>query len=201
MTSTLFMIPYGTNEGYAIEMLERAFCDVGIRLAKGALRKVHFSFAHLDRGSPQSLPTEFKNVIHFGFDNPNASDYQRLTKYVRHHKVNFVVALDIQPTHEVCRHLREGGVRTIIAYWGSPISPLLPKWQLTLKRLAIQLSRHKVDSLIFESTGLARFALEGRGIPERMIDIVPTGVDTSRFFPRSHCRYTQRRSLRGLTAP
>jgi glycosyltransferase involved in cell wall biosynthesis len=177
------MINYGTNEGYAIEMLERTFYHVGLMLAEGDPTQIHFSFAHWSRGNSKVLPKGFNNLLRFSFREPERSDYEKLAGYVKNNGIKFTLVLDLQPTHTICRYLREGGVRTIVSYWGSPISPLMPRWKLVIKKLGILFDKSKVDGLIFESTRLAEFALKGRGVPEGMIDIVPTGVDTSHFCP------------------
>lgn len=70
-----------------------------------------------------------------------------------------------------------------MAYWGAPISSLMPAWKLQIKRLLFRLSRSKLDALIFESNAMARLAIAGRGIPPGLIDVVPLGVDTELFTP------------------
>ena len=180
---TLFMMHYGSNEGYALEKLERIFFRVGVSLAGGDATKVHFSYADFKRGAPRSLPPGFPNTTPFVMRNPSIPDYHHIGEYVREHKIDLVVPFDLQPTHPLCRVLRLAGARTIVPYWGAPISSPNRGWKLALKRLEVLLSRSKADGLIFESTAMAELAVTGRGYPAGQVDVVPLGVDIDRYCP------------------
>jgi glycosyltransferase involved in cell wall biosynthesis len=59
----------------------------------------------------------------------------------------------------------------------------MPAWKLFLKRLEITLSTSRVDGLIFQAQAMAQLAIYGRGVPERMVDVVPQGVDVNLYTP------------------
>ena len=59
----------------------------------------------------------------------------------------------------------------------------MPTWKLYLKRLEIALSNSRVDGLIFQAQAMAHLAIYGRGVPERMVDVVPQGVDVNLYTP------------------
>lgn len=189
MIASLFLIPFGTNAGYAISALEALFYQAGLELAQGDAAHVHFAFRGRQRGRPRSLPETFSNVIEVDYSDglPAAArkgTIQRLTKYVAQHQIRFVMFFDIQPIHPVFRPLRHAGVATIVSYWGAPMSSLMPPWKLALKRWEWFLSRSRLDGLIFESHAMARLATHGRGVPKDIIDVVPLGVDVASFTPQ-----------------
>jgi len=181
--SSLFILHFGANTGYAIAPLEELFFDTGLELAGGDVGRVHFAYPNFDKGYPTNLPQGLKNLLKFDFKHPEREAINDLAKYVQAHEIRLVLAFDIQPIHAMFRPLRKSGVRAILAYWGAPISSRMPLWKLTIKRLQIALSRSKVDGLIFESQAMADLAEFGRGVPAEMIDVVPLGVDTTIFRP------------------
>jgi glycosyltransferase involved in cell wall biosynthesis len=181
--SSLFVLHSSSNTGYAIAPLENLFFEAGLELAEGDAQRVHFAYRSLGRGRPSNLPESFTNFIEFDFHAARRSDIRRLADYARQHQIQLALAFDIQPVHPLFRALRRAGVRTILSYWGAPISSRAPFWKLALKRLQIAFSRSKVDGLIFESQAMADLAIYGRGVPPAMIDIVPLGVDTEVYTP------------------
>jgi len=180
---SLFLLHTGSNVGYAIAPLETLFYEVGLAIGGGDPGRVHFGYRSLDRGHPRSLPQDFINVIAFDFTDTTPANIERLAAYVRRHDIRLVLIFDIQPVHPLFRWLRQAGATTILAYYGAPISSRMPAWKLTLKRLQVATARSRVDGLIFESKAMADLAVNGRGVPQAMIDIVPLGVDTARFRP------------------
>jgi glycosyltransferase involved in cell wall biosynthesis len=129
------------------------------------------------------LPAGFSNVIEFNFRDIRRQNIHALADYVRKNRIYLVVVFDIQPVHPLFRPLRKAGARTILSYYGAPVSSLMPAWKLMLKRIQVRLSQSKVDGLIFESMAMAETALRGRGVPARMIDVVPLGVNTEQYKP------------------
>ena len=184
MLNTLFMIHYGSNEGYAIKSMEKLFYAVGLSLGDGQHEAVHFSYTSLARGAPEALPDGFSNLLVYNLRNPQADQHINIASYVKAHNIQLVVAFDLQPNDPMCKHLRNAGVNSIVAYWGAPVSSFMPLWKLLVKRCRFWLARSKVDGMIFESTELADMAVYGRGIPKNMVDVVPLGVDTGHFTPR-----------------
>jgi len=183
LISTLSLLHVGSNTGYAIAPLEVMFYECALSLAAGDIEKVHFSYPDLEKGPPKNLPAELKNVIQFNFKDLSHDNLNRLAEYVTRHQIRLVIFFDIQPVHPLHSLLRKAGVDVIVAYWGAPISSIMPFWKLILKKMEVIASRSKVDSLVFESRAMARLATHGRGVPESMIDLVPLGIDLDKFIP------------------
>ncbi len=179
--ASMFLMHMGSNVGYAIAPLERLFFDIGLALAGNDQSLVHFGYTDFVRGKPSSLPREFDNLIEFDFRSTTRRENQRLADYAREHDIKLALVFDVQPVHSAFRALRQGGVSTILGYYGCEISALMPAWKLAIKRLLFALSRSKMDGLIFESQAMADLAVLGRGVPKHRIDVVPLGVDLEVF--------------------
>ncbi len=183
MIRTLYVIHCESNTGYAILPLEKLFLEAGLELGSNDLTNVHFCYPDTSKGMSAVFPPDFKNVLECDIHRLKPGTIERMTRYVRENKIELIVFFDIQPVHRSFKKLREAGAKTLIAYWGAPISSVSPLWKRLAKRLTIELSNSKVDSLIFETKIMAHYATHGRGVPERMIDVVPLGVDTEKFRP------------------
>ncbi len=181
--SSLFALHTRSNTGYAIAPLERLFYEAGLELAGGDAARVHFSYRSLGGGRPATLPPSFTNILEFDFKKAGSSEISRVADYAQRNGISFALFFDIRPLHPVFRPLRQAGVHTILTYSGAPLSSRMPLWKLTLKRLKFALSRSKVDGVISESQAMADLAIYGRGLPKRMVDIVPVGVDIKLFCP------------------
>jgi glycosyltransferase involved in cell wall biosynthesis len=188
LSGSLFLFHTDSNVGYSIAALERVFYEVALEIAAGDPAHVHFGYRSFDNGRPESLPSDFKNLIACDFSDRDPRRIRWLADYVEQNQIRLVVIFDIQPVDPLFRSLRHAGVTTILAYWGAMISSRMPRWKLALKRLLLVLSRSKVDGLIFESKAMADLAIHGRGVPPHMIDIVNQGVDVSIFRP-GHSTY------------
>jgi glycosyltransferase involved in cell wall biosynthesis len=172
-----------TNVGYAIEALERLFFQVTLGLAHGDASRIHFTYTASPSGHPKSLPQDFQQYSVLDINDGSTAMLDRLATLLRAHRPEFALTFDMQPVHPMYRVMRDHGVRTIVSYWGAPISGISPAWKLALKRAQILLSRSVVDGLIFESEAMADLAIRGRGVPRSMLDIVYLGVDIERFRP------------------
>ncbi len=181
--SSIFTFHVGSNTGYAIAPLEATFYEVGLQLALGDASRVHFAYPDFKNGRPHSLPEGFDNLYQFDYRDRSHGNLVRLAGYVREHSIEAALFFDIQPDHPVFRHLHRAGVRAALGYWGAPICPRMPAWRLAINRARFALSRSRTDGLIFESHAMADFALYGRGVPGHLIDVVPLGIDISRFQP------------------
>lgn len=181
--STLVLMKWPTDAGYAITALERLFFDTGVALAHGDSSRVHFAFTDVSPGPPASLPAGFPNVSQVNINDASAATLDRVGRTVTDHGVDFVLTFDMQPVHPMYRVIRRAGAQAIVSYWGAPISGPSPAWKLALKRAQVQLSRSKVDGLIFESQAMADLAIRGRGVPPSMIDVIPLGVDIETWRP------------------
>jgi len=180
---SLFIFHCGANTGYAIAPLERLFYEAGLELAEGNPALVHFAYPDYDLGRPANLPPQLTNYITFDCRTRDPREIRELARYAREKSVRLVMFFDIQPVGPVFRPLHEAGVKAILGYYGATISSRMPAWKLALKKLEVALSRSKLDGLIFESQAMADFAIYGRGVPRRMIDVIPLGVDISLFIP------------------
>jgi len=185
---SLFLVHTGSNAGYAIAPLEALFCSVGLVLGGGEPTNVHLSYADLKRGRPTSIPDSIHNIITYDFYDETRPNIRRLARYVAEHRIKFVLFFDVQPIGQLFRCLRDAGATTILSYWGAPISSSNPWWKLIFKRLQFALSNSKIDGVIFESHAMADLAVNGRGVPPELIDIVPLGVDVNLFRP-ANTRY------------
>lgn len=188
MISSLFLIPFGTNVGYAIAALESLFFAAGVELADGDASFVHFAYSGFQKGHPKSLPTSFSNLVELNYSSTLSKEalqvnITRAASYVQKHGIRFVMFFDIQPVHPIVLPLRRAGATAIVSYWGAPMSSLMPGWKLALKRLEVALSRSRLDGLIFESEAMAQTATKGRGVPGHMIDVVPLGIDAHLYKP------------------
>lgn len=177
---SLVLMHVGANTGYAIGPLEGAFFRVCRRLGGDASTSVHFAYPDFSNGQPTSIPASAP-TLSFNTRSPSRTDLDQIERYVRQHSIKFVLCFDMQPVSPVFRALRRGGVKTILAYWGAPISGLQSPVKLALKRLLLSISRSRLDGMIFESKAMAELAVRGRGVPRDLIDIVPLGIDISKF--------------------
>jgi glycosyltransferase involved in cell wall biosynthesis len=96
---------------------------------------------------------------------------------------------DIQPAHAMFKVMRAAGVRTIVPYWGAPISGMSPPWKRLIKRTLLAFDSSRADGLIFESQAMADFAILGRGVPADRTEVVYLGVDTDKFRPDPQSDY------------
>ncbi len=64
MKGILVYFHCGSNTGYAIESLEKAFYQMSRNIVSTDDR-IHFGYADLDKGFPRTLPAGFSNVIQF----------------------------------------------------------------------------------------------------------------------------------------
>lgn len=181
--STLVLMKWATDAGYAITPLERLFFETGVSLAHGDESRVHFGFTSLAPGPPASLPPGFPNVSAIDITDPSPATLARIGRLVADHRIGFVLTFDMQPVHPMYRVMREAGAHTIVSYWGAPISSPSPAWKLAIKRTQLRWSRSRLDGLIFESQAMADLAIHGRGVPRVMIDVIPLGVDIDRYRP------------------
>jgi len=173
-------VPQGT--GYAIAPLERLFANSLAELGSVGPEGVHFAYPQLVEGG-DPLQTTSGPVVQFRLGSARPQEISSLANYIRHEQIEFVLGFDIQATHRAYPELRRAGVKTIVSYWGAPISQVNSGLRLLAKRILFRLSPAKLDGLIFESRAMASLATHGRGVPESSIRIVPLGVDLQRFTP------------------
>lgn len=181
--TSLVAIRWTSNVGYAIAPLERLFYETALDLAGGDPRRVHFVYRDLASGPPRALPAGFANVHAHELAGRTPAALQQSRVLLESIRPEFVLSFDMQPEHPVYPIMRRTGARTIMSYWGAPMSGLSPWWKLRAKQFLLRVSRSRLDGLVFESEAMADFAIRGRGVPRHMIDIVPLGIDIERFAP------------------
>ena len=176
-----------SNAGYAMAPLEKMFFQVACELT-GDPDKVHFAFCNLSSGMPTSLPENFSNVIALDKSGSFGPEFQRASDYIRQHDITIALCFDLQPRADLCVMLRNAGVIKLFSYLGSSISSVNKGIKLMLKRCEVALTRSKPDLFIFESEAMRFYAVHGRGIRLKNTCVIPTGVDTDRFFPNESSR-------------
>lgn len=182
-TRSLILMKWPTNVGYAIGALEKLFHEVALDLADGDTSAVHFTYTGVGAGAPSTLPAGFSQYYPLDINNPTPAMLETLGGICRRERIDFAMPFDIQPVHPMFKVMRAAGVRTIVPYWGAPISGMSPPWKRLIKRALLRLDRTRADGLIFESQAMADFALLGRGVPASEVDVVKLGVDITRFKP------------------
>lgn len=182
--SSLFISQYGTTAGYAFDAYESMLFRLGLNLAGGDQSRVHFAYPNVHRGRPNKLPEDFQNIAVLDINKTNSpAELHQFEQYVRKHKIDLALAIDLDVEHPAVRFLRKGGVRCVISYYGCPICNVSPSWKVLAKRAKLALSASKVDSLIFESIAMADLAVRWRGVKESMVEVVYIGVDTTKYRP------------------
>ena len=180
----LVWMHYGSNIGWAIGPLESTFYQVCLALY-GDRSRVHFAYADLAGGRPRSLPEDFENLVEIPRQGINQRQVDHALTYISAHGIDLVFGFDIRVRHPLYRRLRNAGVKTIVAYWGAPMSSINSGVRLLAKRLDVATAVHGPDHFIFESEAMRRTAVLGRGIRMRDTSVVPLGVDLQKFDGRS----------------
>ena len=180
----LVLIPYPSSIGFAIGRLISAFLLMAERAA-GSVEKVHFCFSDIEDGSCRFLPEGFPRIIGADAYQGDMGDLKKLGKYIREHSIRCVFALDLSVQAKCLGVLRANGVRTVVSYWGAPMSSVNTGLRLLAKRLEVRYLRPmRPDLFVFESHAMRTHAVQGRGIPQESTVVINTGVDTERFFPK-----------------
>jgi glycosyltransferase involved in cell wall biosynthesis len=160
----------GSNIGYAIAPLERAFHAMAVELT-GSPLCVHFAYKHMERGPTPGLPADLRYAT------------GDLCDYIRSNGIDTIFGFDQAPSDPRYRAWRGAGVKWFVSYWGAAMSSEHGWLKRSVKRLGVILDRSGPDRYIFESHGMARLATHGRGIPPSRVSVVHLGVDTERYRP------------------
>lgn len=179
----LVIIPFDITIGFAFSKLIGVFFEACAQ-AVGTVNDVHFAFAAVGSQSSAALPPGYSNLVEFNTREYTSDDIARLCAYIRKHCIETVFVVDATAQERYLPEVRRAGVRTVIAYWGAPLSGLNSGLKLFMKRVEVRYLRpSKPDHFIVESQSMKQTAINGRGIPAHMTTIVPTGVDHTRFRP------------------
>lgn len=179
----LFMMHCPSNTGYAIGNLEETFYKAAVKAGFGRQR-IFFTYPSISAGRPSWMDQDV-DIKYFVYDRSQntASAHAFIRKLVRQNNIRIAFAFDLQPNNPVNRTLRLAGVRNLISYWGAPMSALNRGVKLVLKRIEVALRRSGPDLYIFESEAMKQLAVHGRGVARGRCVVIPTGVDTTRFYP------------------
>lgn len=179
----LIIMHFGTNTGYAIAPLERTFFLMAKELV-GDENKIHFSYQNLNLGMSESLPFTFKNVVTLQTRNPCREQLNWISDYIRERNIKMVFGFDLPVVSPIYRVLRAAGARTIISYYGAPLSDISKNiLKRLMKKVEVLIRINKPNHFVLESKAMQKTATLGRGISERNTSVVHLGIDTSRFKP------------------
>jgi glycosyltransferase involved in cell wall biosynthesis len=182
MSPVLVFFHCSSSAGYAITRMERALFDV-VRQFVDRDDQIHFAYVELEEGKPRSHPPEVQHVFQMDTRSSDAAAHEKLRSYIKTHGIKLAIGVDQPVSAPGFKALRDGGVETFITYWGAPMSSINHGVKLFLKRLQVKLSTLGPDHYIFESRGMQRTAVEGRGIPAERTSVAYLGVDTETYHP------------------
>ncbi|MCG7199473.1 glycosyltransferase family 4 protein [Marinobacter pelagius] len=186
--SILVLFHCESNPGFAASSHEHTFLRAALNLA-GNYSKVHFAYRDLSRGMTPSLPQELVNIIQIDNSWNTPGRLLPIQRYIEQNRISIVFGFDQPVRRPLYRYLRKGGVTTFVSYWGAPMSSLNKGFKLLLKRVDARLSPWGPDHYIFQSEGMRKTAVHGRGIPIAKTSIVRTGIDTDVFFRNPNQRF------------
>lgn len=189
MNAILVFFHCGSNTGYAIAPLERTFFQMSQLLFDGDDSRIHFGYKDLSKGFPTTLPASFRNVTEFDPKDNDKGSLARIKHYIEINGIDLAFGFDQGVSQPSYPTLRRAGIKTLISYWGAPMSSVNSGWRLALKRLEVRLRRSGPDHYIFESQAMAFTATNGRGIPPRAVEVVHLGVDCDRYRPSDEFTY------------
>lgn len=182
MTGVLCFFHCPSNTGYAIRRHEYVFAHAAHRIAQ-QWDKVHFAYPSLRDGMSDSIPVEVTRFIDLDFSSGKAKEHRRIEEYVRQNGITTAIGFDQPVRRTSYRYLRRGGVTRFVSYWGAPVSSMNSGIMLLLKRIDVWRSVYKPDLFVFQSHGMRKTAVYGRGIPFGRTRVVRSGVDISRYDP------------------
>ena len=190
----LVLLPYPSTIGFAIGRLIGPFFRAAANVA--GKDNVHFCFSRTDEGPSPYLPPGFANVVAADVSGRDAPGVAILADYVRRHGIDLVFALDLPVQARCLPSLRRAGVRTVVSYWGAPMSSMNFGLRRLLKRAEVAYLRpHRPNVFVFESHAMQALATMGRGISPADTVVVRTGVDANRFRPEPDSRDVVYRSF------
>lgn len=182
MAGILFLFHVAAGTGYAIGRHERTFAKVG-RSLFGSLDRVHYGYPKIPERGVKTIEGLGVKALQFDAGSESAQEQERVLDYVRQNGIEIAIGFDQPVGRRLYKGLRSAGIRTLVSYWGAPISSENSGLKLLAKKIEVFLTPHKPDHFVFQSDGMQRFATHGRGIPRRMTSIIRSGVDTDVFRP------------------
>jgi glycosyltransferase involved in cell wall biosynthesis len=176
----------GVKMSKASGLLIMLHCEQFTGYAIGILEAVFFEAAKKAGYAEQDIYWSYKSVSDDTAGNIIACDYRSkdyvgLTRLIKEKNIRQVIAFDLNYPSPAIKALRTSGIKHIVSYWGAGMSSINSGLRLQLKRLEWLARRYKPDHFIFESEAMRATATRGRGVPPGRTDVVPLGVDTTRF--------------------
>jgi glycosyltransferase involved in cell wall biosynthesis len=165
----------GTNVGFAIEPLEQVFFGVGQELC--GTGGVLLAYNGCGRGRPRWLNDDSVPVAHCAYAEGGGAENLEFLSMIEALGVDTVFAFDMPVASPIVPELRKAGVRSVISYWGAPMSSLNHGLKRLLKRIEVNLFRDGPDHFVFESEGMRDAAVLGRGVLRSNTSVVPLGYD------------------------
>ncbi|HEY5604580.1 MAG TPA: glycosyltransferase family 4 protein [Gammaproteobacteria bacterium] len=150
---------------------------------------IHFAYKNFDNGPPETLPTDFKNIIKFDAKDGSTENLNFISRYISENAIQLVFGFDFPVALPTYSAMRKAGAKKIVSYYGASMSGINSGIKLLLKRLEVFLKPHKPDLFIFESKAMRNTAVDGRGINKKNTAIIRLGVDTNRFKPNPESLY------------
>ncbi|TQV71747.1 glycosyltransferase family 4 protein [Exilibacterium tricleocarpae] len=182
MSSILCFFHCESNTGYAIQRHEYVFAHAAYKITQD-WDKIHFAYPSLARGQSDAIPTQVSNFAKLDFASTDTRHLQEIETYIRDNRITTAIGFD-QPVHRKSyKYMRRGGVTKFMSYWGAPMSSLNTGIKLLLKRLQVSLIKDKPDLFVFQSQGMRKTAVYGRGIPFPQTYVVRSGINISKYIP------------------
>jgi len=187
MSSILILFHCESNPGFAASSHEHTFLKVALNLVND-YKHVHFAYRTLENGITPNLPEELTNFIELNTRWTDKNKLNAIQDYIKGNNIETIFGFDQPVKAPAYKYLRAAGIKTFVSYWGAPMSSINSGLKLWLKRLEVALSNYGPQHYIFQSEGMRKTAIYGRGIPEEKTSIVKTGIDTERFKPDEKMR-------------
>lgn len=178
-----FLIAYHipANTGFAIEPLEIAFYHAVADLL-GSTGRIHLGYTGFPKGKPRWLDGEDEvPLVELSYRDLSSDKAASLEQYLKSNNIRYVLAFDLPVGADICGVFRRAAVQQVFSYWGAPMSSINSGPKLLAKRLQVALTRNKPNHFIFESYGMQRAAVEGRGVSPANTSVVRLGIDVEKF--------------------
>lgn len=170
--------------GYAIGRLEQVFYRAACEVT-GDPSSVYFAYPTLESEQRGDPPVAASSLLQIDPITRDPLELQRVSKLVKERHITAALGFDQQPGSALERVLRQAGVRTLVSYWGAPMSGHYSGLRLLMRRWMMRMQRYQPDHYVFESEAMRQTATQGRGVQWGRTAVIRLGVDTDRFKPVS----------------
>ncbi len=180
--SILLMFHCDQNTGYAIEKLETTFEKAAIKA--GFLEEnIFWSYRKVTDLNP--------NVFTLNYQSDTSA--LNIVKIINEKNITCILAFDLPYPAKIAKAARKAGVKNIVSYYGASMSSLNSGLKLLAKRAEWFVCRNAApDKFIFESFSMQKRATHGRGVPFKLTQVIPLGVDTNEYKPSKDKSYVKK---------